>query len=218
MPHIALLEDRGPQRETLLRNIEDALPEGWACLPAPLFENIGEFPNWIIQNDVWVLLADHFLDEKATEPGSNAVDYKAPDVISTIRAAIPYFPVFVLTSYPENADVLEHLAEAEAVANRRDFSEKINVNLERMIRAANRFAKQHEDTLVELGALAQQAAEGEITAAKRKRMKALQASIGLGLDADSISDRAKLLSELEHKLEDSDKLSKKIKQFLKKRR
>jgi len=218
MPHIALLEDRGPQRETLLRNIEDALPEGWACLPAPLFENITEFPNWIIQNDVWVLLADHFLDEKATEPGSNAVDYKAPDVISTIRAAIPYFPVFVLTSYPENADVLQHLAEAEAVASRRDFSEKINVNLERMIRAANRFAKQHEDALVELGQLAQQAAAGKVTSSQRARMRALQAAIGLGLDSDALSERAKLLGDIEKKLDDVDKLGKEIKKFLKTKR
>jgi len=87
-----------------------------------------------------------------------------------------------------------------------------------MIRAANRFAKQHEDALVELGQLAQQAAAGKVTSSQRARMRALQAAIGLGLDSDALSERAKLLGDIEKKLDDVDKLGKEIKKFLKTKR
>jgi hypothetical protein len=217
MPKLALLDDRGPQRETIAHLITTQLPGEWTCINAPLLSNPADYPRWLLTNDVHVLLADHKLDEHAEEEGSVAVDYTAPDVIAAIRKTIPSFPIFILTAYPHDAYLLQHVADAEAVIQRRTFAEEITTHVPRMLRSANRFAEEHQKQLAELGTLASAAASGKAGPQDLERMKALQASIGLSIDSASSADRKTLLAEMEGKLDKMEEIQRDIEAFLKQR-
>ena len=217
MPKLALLDDRGPQRETISRLLSTQLPTEWTCIDAPLFDKPDQYPQWLIANDVQVLLADHKLDEHSAEEGSVAVNYKAPEVIETVRKAIPNFPIFVLTAYPEDPQLTQHLSEAEAVIRRTKFAEEISIHVPRMLRSANRFAEEHQKHLAELSTLASAAAAGQAQPKDVERMKSLQAEIGLGVDFAITAERRDLLTDLEDKLGKMEKLQREIETFLKQR-
>lgn len=217
MPTIALLDDRGDQRETILRLIKTQLPAEWNCIEAPLFADVSKFPGWLLASDVQVLLVDYKLDEHSAEKGSVAVDYKAPSVFAEVRKTMPNFPIFVLTAFPDDEQLKQHISEAEAVIHRRKFAAEITVHIPRMLRAANRFAEEHQKKLAELSALASAAAAGRAGTQDLERMKSLQAEIGLGVDLGISADRRQLLSDLEGKLTKMEKLTQDIESFLKKR-
>ncbi len=139
MRKIAILDDRAPQRETLRTLIDTVLPKGWECIACPLLKSVNEYPNWLIDKDVQVLLADQVLNEQAAEVGSQL------------------------------------------------------------------------DTL---GELSKKVAAGTDTATDRKKLRALQTFIGLGVERPSDKTRAELLRSLETKLDELDAVRGKIEKFL----
>ncbi|MFN2508374.1 MAG: hypothetical protein ABR589_06340 [Chthoniobacterales bacterium] len=217
MPKIGILDDREPQRQTMHRTVEAEVPEGWQPIDVPLFEELTKYPVWLVNNDVQVLLADFVLDEQAAEEGSGAANYKADAVIAAIRDALPDFPVFILTAFPKNADLQRTLGSAEAVMNRRRFGREATENVERMVRAGRRFAREYERNLAELGKLAEKAASGNADAAELEQLRSLQTALGLGLSAAGDVGRSEALDRFEAKLSDFEKLRGEIERLLKQR-
>jgi len=217
MAHIAVLDDRAPQRETLVKLIGAVLPGGWQCIAAPLFQNIKEYPQWLMENDVHVLVADQVLNEQAEEEGSQAVDYKAHDVIFAIRQAFPSFPIYVITSYPDDAELSSHLGDAEGVMTRRELSEKPRAFVARMVRAGSKFAEEHQQDLAALTELSKKVASGTATPDDTKKLHALQATIGLGANTGIQEGRGDVLEAVEKKLDDLDELRGEIETLLKKK-
>jgi DNA-binding NarL/FixJ family response regulator len=217
MRRIAILDDRAPQRETLRTLIDTVLPKGWECIACPLLKSVNEYPNWLIDKDVQVLLADQVLNEQAAEVGSQAVDYKAHEVIEEIRRTLPNFPVYIITSFPDDADLLRHSGDADDVLTRRELSRKPKVFVARMVRAGTKFAEDHQKDLDTLGELSKKVAAGTDTATDRKKLRALQTFIGLGVERPSDKTRAELLRSLETKLDELDAVRGKIEKFLEKK-
>lgn len=217
MRRIAILDDRAPQRETLRALIEAVLPQGWKCIICPLLKSVTEYPNWLVDKDVHVLLTDQVLNEQAAEVGSQAVDYKAHEVIQEIRRALPNFPIYIITSFPDDADLLRHLGEADDVLTRREVSRKPKVFVSRMVRAGTKFADDHQKDLDKLAELSKKVAAGNETKSERKQLNALQASIGLGVERPVSKNRAEVLQSLEKQMAELDSVRGKIETFLKKK-
>ncbi len=214
MARIAVLDDRAPQRDTLVKLIGAVLPANWQCIAAPLYEEVKTYPQWLIDNEVHVLIADQVLNEQAAEEGSQSVDYKAHDVIHAIRNAMPSFPIYVITSYPDDAELANHLGDAEDVMTRRDLSEKPRAYVARMLRAGTKFAEEHQRILAAMTELAKKAASGTATAEDIEKLRALQATIGLAADANQ-EGRGQLLEGLERQLNSLDELRGEIEELLK---
>jgi DNA-binding NarL/FixJ family response regulator len=214
MSRIAVLDDRAPQRETLLKLIGAVLPAKWQCIAAPLLESAKGYPQWLMDEEVQVLIADQVLNEQAAEEGSQAVDYKAHQVIAAIRQALPSFPIYVVTSYPDDAELANHLGDAEGVMTRRELAENPKAYVSRMVRAGTKFAEDHQKDLAQLTELAKKAASGTATDADTERLRALQALIGLSADATQ-EGRGEALEAVEKQLDNLNVLKAEIDQVLK---
>jgi hypothetical protein len=208
---IALLDDRKASRDTVIRGLGSLLPSGWVLIPCPLLENREEYPKWLINNRVLVLLVDQLLNEEPTESGL-PVHYKGNDVIETIRHQLPDFPIIVVTRAVEDVDLDRHLGEADGVVGRTELLRSTKQYVIRIVRLGRAYLSQFEKELASLATLAQKKATGEATTADVQELNAVQAK--LGLVASRQSERDDALSTLEREITNLEHLGDRVKAFL----
>jgi CheY-like chemotaxis protein len=214
MPTIALFDDRKSIRDALALNFKIALPGGWDFIPSAPLPNAADYVDWIVRNDVQVLVIDWVLDEQGGDV-DHPVNYKGHVVVQTIRKQLPGIPVFVITAQPTDEDLTEHLGDVESVFTRQQFSSAPKKFIKPMIRAGERFAKQFADDLAELAALAEKVATGKITKDELARLRAIQATLGLIPDVQSEVSRSTALDNFEKKLGEMKTLGDEIGKYLK---
>ena len=216
MYSMALLDDRREQRTTLMRSIRDVLPAEWQCIECPLLPKLSSYPQWLTQNDVFVLIADQVLDEQAAD-SEGAVDYKGHEVINSIRNDFPNFPVFIVTAHrDDDNDLSQHEADAEDVISRRELTEDPEKYVTRMVRAGQRFHEEHERRLSELTELAVKVASGDASNDEREALRKLQVSVGSESAARLDLTRNEALDSADEKLAELEKLRTEIEQLLSK--
>lgn len=210
---VAVLDDRDDQRETMIRGLNAALPNGWICIECPLSKDINSYPKWLAKNNVVCLLIDQLLNENA--PGANPpVAYKGNDVISVIRAKLPDFPIYVVSQAVEHDPQLQaNWGAADEALSRKELFSRIADYVERMMRRATGFVNRNTEQLAEFNDLAAEAATGKITEPRRERLRAIQSELGL-LDS-APSERDESLTSLEAALREFAKLRPRIDAYLK---
>ena len=69
MPTIGVVDDRKDQRELLVGQIRHHLRNysEWEALETPPFEDINDYPSWISENNISVLILDERLHEGIDE-------------------------------------------------------------------------------------------------------------------------------------------------------
>src|SRR5258708_32416874 len=103
MAAIAVIDARLDHRVTVQRHVTANLTTpGWECLaPSPL-ANLGDYPAWLWEHDVAVLI----LDERLREVGGPAgIDYEGHELVEYLRQRLPTFPMFVVTSFENDAEL-----------------------------------------------------------------------------------------------------------------
>lgn len=197
MPKLGILEDRRDQRETLLTLATINLPEGWVAVEIPLLQDPSRYPDWLLENDVPVMIADYRLNEQSDEHDQQPVEYMANRVIEEIHSRLPEYPIFILTAATEADELDATSGGAETIMRRQDFGRNTATVIQRMIRAGTRFSKRFTDNLSELGSLAALEASGTASAEDRERIRALQTFLGFEAISEASLYRDDLLSKLE---------------------
>ena len=114
MSIIGIVDDRDDVRTIMLDTVELALSDGWEAIAIPPLSSLDSYPSWISQEEIVVLLIDERLNEVANVNG--AVDYEGHDLVDYMRQHMPEFPIFVVTSYKENApDLDERFKDVEDI-------------------------------------------------------------------------------------------------------
>jgi len=216
MPTMAVLDDRREQRATLMRSIKTALPKDWDCIECPLLSKTAQYPHWLTGHRVDVLVADQVLNEQVADRTGTA-DYKGNEVTRSIRRAIPNFPIFIVTAFPDDSDLKRHLADVEAVVRRRDLTRNVREYIPRMVRAGQRFNDETARGLAQLSKVAAKVASGRATAADRKRLAKMQIACGVISSAAIDPSREAILSKVEEGLNDLERLRLKLEHLLRKR-
>lgn len=211
MFNIGIVDDRKDLRETLSRLIDVSLkinhPE-WSVIDVAPFDNVEDYFSWIIENDIAVLI----LDEKLQEIKSN-VKYNGSDLIKKIRKKLKDFPVFAITSYPEEPDLKNQFSLFDEILDRDEFTNKTDDYIFRFIRSGQRFLETHATHLLKISELSEKIAIGKGSDEEKDELKALQTLLGLSQN-DNLS-REDWLKQYEAKLDDLEKISSKIDVFLK---
>lgn len=210
---IAVLDDRRGELETLMRSIGTALPAEWTCIECPLLPDQSRYSEWLTQNDVFVLIADQVLNERARD-SLGAVDYKGHEVIRSIRRIFPNFPVFIVTAHPGDVDLPEHWADAEDVMTRTQLTGHVEKYVARMVRAGQRFHAEHERQLADLSDLATKVASGTATDEDKEALKKLQVSLGTETAARLDITRQEALDAADKKLAELEKLRNEIESLI----
>ena len=186
MPTVLLVDDRRDYRETIVLNLKMYLGAGWVVRDNPPLDQLSAYPSWIGDEDAAVLILDERLGEQKSDSGIH-VAYSGHLVVEFLRRSMPTFPIFVLTSYPEDEELVERFGSVEEIIPRGEFGEHPEGYVDRIKRSGQRFLEVHERELSELAELSARMATGRANPSDRKRIAALHHLLSLpysGLGGD----------------------------------
>jgi hypothetical protein len=220
VPAIGIIDDRDQPRETLARAIEVNIPKelkgvGWMVNDSPPLSRLNDYPSWLRENDIAVLIVDERLTEQ-TKTGIGHVDYDGHKLVDFLRIRLPDFPIYIVTAFPNDTAVKDRFKDVEEIVDRKNFTRSAKKTVPRLIRAGQRYFDNFQEQLTELSTLSQKIALGEETDADVDRVKALQIFLQMPFITDPETARSKSLTELEEKLSEFDALKKQIEVHLKK--
>lgn len=178
---VLIIDDDEDVRSTLKELIELELPEGadvniQAESPLPAIE---EYSSYILENDIAVLILDERLNERPLPSTGKHAGYFGHDVISGIRASLPDFPVFVVTTYAGDDQLAGQSAEFEAIVDRDSFRENAGEHTKRILRAAARFHSSMQQQLLLMADLSVKALNSTLSQAERQHLAAARQLLGL---------------------------------------
>lgn len=193
---IGILDDRPEELVTtkriIGRNLNDA---SWSIVDVPLLANPARIVEWLVHEEVQVLVADQVLSDNQR---GHAVTYRGHEVIEAVRQHIPNMPVYMITAFKDKPEVVSNLGQMEEMVERGKLAAQAPVLVERMKRAGASFDQRNRDALTRLSTLSAKKATTHLSAAERKELIALQMSLDL---ADTSDTRANLVPELEAEVE-----------------
>lgn len=213
MPNIAIIDDRKEPRGTLKAILDSHLIEHWESIDISPLQTLKEYPSWITENEISVILLDERLNEQI-EDKAEIVDYRGHDLIDFIRKIFPTLPIYVITSFKDDEDLKERFKDVEGILPRSEFSEKAEDYIPRIIRAGQKFLETFQGELAELSDKANKIAKGEATEKDIEKAKALRSKIGCAFPSATYSEHNQLLIALDKKIKELDKLKIEVKKYL----
>jgi hypothetical protein len=213
MPKIGIIDDRDDFRETILRSIDIELQENWQSIAIAPLPRIEDYPAWITEQEVAVLLLDEKLNEQI-ESGGKDVGYEGHDLVEFLRKHMPTFPLFVVTSYVNGEELIKKFSDVEGIIARDEFLKKAGEYAPRFFRAGQQFLQVFQSELNELAEKAHKIAVGEATEEDIEKANAIREKIGLVFPSESLRDRSEWLKKIEEKIEEFKKLNAEISSFL----
>lgn len=205
MPNIALIDDRKEARETIKINLDLALNKDWTSIDIYPLKNIDDYPSWITENDVAAILLDERLQEKV-DLNSKNITYSGHDLVDYLRKKFTTLPIFIVTTYPKDNEIIERFKDVEDIIEREEFNKNYDNYVPRILRSAQKFLETFEKELFELSQIASDIAIGESDPAQIEKLKAIQTKIGIMFPSDTFIERSELLNNCENVLEELNKL------------
>lgn len=213
MPAMGIIDDRNDLRETLLRRIDNELQGEWFIVAiAPLAE-MQDYPGWIAEYDIAVILLDERLNEQIEVDGEY-VGYDGHDLVEFIRRHLPTLPIFVITSYKDDEELTKKFGDVEDIIERNEFFKRADEYVPRFLRSGQKFLEVFQGELTELADKADKIAKGEATVEDIQRVNAIRARIGLAFPCEPLSDRSLWLKKVEEKIEEFKQLHREVEEFL----
>jgi hypothetical protein len=211
MPQIGVIDDRYEQRMEIVMGIElsQELPPNWGLLANPPLQEVKDYPSWIAEHDIAVLLVDEKLNENSIEGGKH-VNYYGHNLINYLRelkGIFADFPIFVITAYPTTPELGREESNTEYIIQRRGWIKEAGIWVPRIIRAGQRYFETHTIQLEKLGRISQKLALGEANEDEIKELEAIRASFELSFSPfDEIKNRSEWIKKFEEVIDDFQKL------------
>lgn len=213
MSNIAIFDDRVDQRETVARLIKLELKKigiDWEVQSYPPLANISDYPRWINQHGINLLIVDERLHEVASNDEDN-VDYDGHDLVLKLRETHADLPIFVITSWSGDESLEANAGEFEDVIKRGDFTRNCQPYVKRFIRATTRMIDSHEAELVRLATLSEKAALGNASEGDYDEIRQIQQKLSIPFLSEFLGTRESWIEDLEksmHRIEELEKVIK----------
>lgn len=217
MKTIAVIDDKDAARKGFAREITNALERlypDWKVIDRKPFMDIKEYPQWIIENEVAVLILDEQLDGEAVEEGKN-VDYNGHDLIRELRIRFKDLPVYSITSYALSEDLKNSLSYFNLILSSRDFDDEIDKYINLFVKSGLKFYNEYQKELERLGELSEKIANGNVTEEELKEASGLQTRLLIPNIVVETFNREQYLSKLEENLNEVKKINTQISELLK---
>jgi hypothetical protein len=211
MPQIGIVDDREEQRKEIIIGIDlsDKLPVEWHLSSIPPLQKINEYPSWIVEHDIAVLIVDEKLNENSIAGGYH-VSYYGHDLINYLRelnGIFTDFPIFVITAYDTSPELKQEESNTEFIIKRRGWTREAGIWVPRIVRAGQRYFETHTNQLEKLGRISQKLALGEASEDEIKELDAIRVSFELPLSPfDEIKTRSEWIKKFEGAMDDFQKL------------
>lgn len=214
MPTIAIVDDETRYRNSDVKGVSRNLPKGWSAIGTAPLQRLTDYPSWIAENDVAVLIVDEELGSRSASPTGH-VKYKGHDLVQSLRARNKTLPIYFLTNYANQKLVKDQIPAVEGVFDKKSFRRDRADYVKRLIRRGKDYFNSVKDQLADLHALSLKIAKGQATAKEKTDAKAIQASLELPLLTETFNTRSEWLAEYEQKVKEFEKLKKEVQKYLK---
>jgi hypothetical protein len=214
MPTVAIVDDEAKYRTTDIKSLKLKLPKGWTAIGIPPLPHLGDYPSWIAENDVAVLLVDQELGRQSSTGGDH-VDYKGDDLVKSLRGRNKTLPIYFLTNFSEQDDVKDRKTDVEGTFDKKDFRKRRADYVKRITRKGKEYFNSVKAQLTQLNQLSLKIAKGQASETERKEAKAIQTSLEIPLATETFNDRSDWVAEYEKRVEEFEVLKKEIEVYLK---
>lgn len=198
MTVIAIIDDRVDMRESVADRIRLGLEDlhlAWEVIADEPLASIADYPAWIAENGVCLLVLDEKLGEQIGSSGI-ATTYAGHEVAAMLRERLPDLPQLIITSI-KNSDELDGAAELDAIVQRDEFDKHWRVHVERMVRLATRFVDRNEAELSELTDLSHKVVDHAATQEDLERLNALRQKVQMRAQGNEVILLREVLTQAE---------------------
>lgn len=198
MTVIAIIDDRVDMRESVADRIRLGLEDlylEWEVIADEPLASIADYPAWIAENGVCLLVLDEKLGEQIGSSGI-ATTYAGHEVAAMLRERLPDLPQLIITSI-KNSDELDGAAELDAIVQRDEFDKHWRVHVERMVRLATRFVDRNEAELSELTDLSNKVVDHAATQEDLERLNALRQKVQMRAQGNEVILLREVLTQAE---------------------
>lgn len=202
MKTIAIIDDKDAALKSFKKQIANALENlypDWKVIARKPFLDLKEYPQWIIENEISVLILDEQLDGEAVENGQNA-DYYGHDLVKELRGQFKDLPVYSISSVPVSDNLKKSLSYFDLILSTSDFDNDTDNYINLFVRSGINFYTEYQKELGRLGQLSKLLALGKATESEMEEAQALQTRLLIPHLAEDIINREKHLAELEKKI------------------
>lgn len=197
MLRILVVDDRKKAREHVRELIETHLPKDANVEVSDTFplDDVEAYASYIREHDVAALLLDERLGEVGDPSTGRHIPYFGHDVIGFLRARLPDFPVYAVTTFKTDHDLTQKAAEFEDIIDRDEFQSRAQTYTSRILRAAARFQDAMDSHLNTLNSLTLKAAEGKLSSEEQKLLEQTRAILGLPFTSGTALVASDLLAQ-----------------------
>lgn len=212
MPNIAIVDDNLDQSKTLAVYLQanfEKYKSTFNVITQFPFQDPESYFDFILNNDICLLILDERLNDQSTA-NEGPVSYKGNELIVVLRKRLKDFPIFMITTYDSDPEVLEKQGEFENIISRHSIYDENEASLyiPRIIRAAARYLDSNVNELNEFSKLTRGSASGSLNDQEKKRLEALK--IKLELPLSDFNERETWLKEYEEMIKELKKLKETI--------
>jgi CheY-like chemotaxis protein len=209
MPQIAIIDDNMDQSGTLKKTLDHYLRKFGSNLTVITqfpFQDIEEYFEFIDQNQVCVLILDERLNDQSG-PNTGPVNYKGNQLVTELRERLKDFPIFMVTTYAPDDDLLAKFNQFEYILTRQEITEDEEGGQKYVpiiARSGHRYLDSNNKELSEFNELTKLVAAGNKEPEIVSRLKALQ--VKLELPTTGFNDRKVWLDEYQSHIENLEAL------------
>ncbi len=214
MPSIAIIDDNlemSGSLQTILKQHLENLEIDWDVITLFPFSDLNKYFEFIESNEIYALILDEKLNTRSNDDNT-PVDYLGSQLVSVLRKRLKDFPIFSITTYPNEDELKDNESEFEFILPREDFANEGSKYVPIIVRAANRYLDSNQRELLEFCNLAKEIAGGNADLEKKERLEILQ--LKLELPYDGFSERNNWLEEYSHHIKELEKLKEEIQRYL----
>lgn len=215
MPAIGIIDDREDPRNTLKNFISLHISSEWEIIAEPPLPYIQDYSSWILRSDIAILVLDERLREANIK---QKISYDGHDVVDYIRKTLHTLPIFVVTAFPNDSEIVRRFPDVEEILSRDEFTDPQKDYIPRLLRSAQKFREVFQEELKTLGLKADKIARGRATKKDIDELRAIQTKINTSFPIESFQSQNEWLKLMEEQILELEKIYKKTEKFLKKKR
>lgn len=199
MPKIGLVDDRTKSRESYKLLIEYPLllmkKKDWEIIDIAPFNEIEEYHQWILENDISVLVIDEKLNEGLT------INYLGHDVVSFLRQRFKSLPIYGVTQFARDEDLNKNYKNYTLIIKKSEFEDKREEYVNLFINTGSNFFDENKNRMHEVSELSEKIASGKFNSEDVQKLNSLQTYLSIPHTTENFSSKEMWLNELKMKLD-----------------
>jgi hypothetical protein len=217
MKTIGLIDDKDKSRRAFMLKLNLELEKSyptWKIIDSKPFKDQDDYRQWILENEISVLITDERLDEEKLSDGSY-VSYFGSDLVKKLREFFKDIPIYCITNIEITDNLRKSLSYFNLILSRKKFDDDVPNFLNLFIKSGTSFYTEFQKELTRLGELSNKYAEGSLIEAEKKEILSLQTRLLIPHLTSDLASREHTLNELEKKIEEIKSFHDELKKHLK---